>query len=274
MAIPIEESIQLPLLRAIADAGGELPSKAAVSRVAAFFPELTEHDMNLKLPSGYGLLFPNRVQWSRQRLVQLGYLYREPRGVWRITAQGRKFLEDHWAGWQPRYSSRQRGAIVEYSRAETQKHEDDLVHDSEPAPELPLPRPHEHLKELLSQVGDILGYYPQTEVHESPYVYDVVWKTFPQAQRPSFVFEVQDKGNLIEALAKLQHARDTWGSRLFLTVTGDRDRRRVDKLVAPLLAGTFHRLARDLVLLDPEQVEGLYGALNQNRDLIRKLLQE
>lgn len=274
MAIPIEESIQLPLLRVIADAGGELVLREAVSRVAAFFPELTERDMKLKLPSGYGLLFPNRVQWCRQRLVELGYLYREPRGIWRITAEGRKFLEDNWSGWQPRYSSRHHGAETEYRSREPQKHEKDRVHDLVPAPELPLLRPHEHLKELLSQVGEILGYYPQTEVHESPYVYDVVWKTFPQAQRPSFVFEVQDKGNLIEALAKLQHARDTWGSRLFLAVTGDRDRKRIDKLVAPLLAGTFHRLARDLVVLDPEQVQGLYGALNQNRDLIRKLLQE
>jgi hypothetical protein len=85
---------------------------------------------------------------------------------------------------------------------------------------------------------------------------------------------VQDKGNLIEALAKLQHAKDTWGSRLFLTVTGDRDRKRIEKLVAPLLTGTFHQLARDLVLLPPEQIERLYEPLNQNRDLIRKLLQE
>ena len=274
MAVPIEESIQLPLLRVISDAGGELPLKEAVAGVAAFFPGITESDMKLKLPSGYGLLFPNRVQWSRQRLVQLGCLYREPRGVWRITAQGRRFLEDNWSSWEPRYSSRQHGAETEYSIAQTRKRDVARVRDAEAAPELPLLRPHEHLKELLRQVGDILGYYPQMEVHESPYVYDVVWKTFPQAQRPSFVFEVQDKGNLIEALAKLQHARDTWGSRLFLTVTGDRDRRRIDKLVAPLLSGTFHRLARDLVILDPEQIQGLYGALNENRDLIRKLLQE
>lgn len=274
MAIPVEESIQLPLLRVIADAGGELPLKEAVSRVAGFFPQVTEQDLKLRLPSGYGLLFSNRVQWSRQRLVQLGYLYREPRGVWRITAQGKKFLEDKWSGWQPRYSSHQHGVGTEYSSAETQRHEEARVHDAEPAPELKPLRPHEHLKELLRQVGDILGYYPQMEVHEPPYIYDVVWKAFPQAPRPGFVFEVQDKGNLIEALAKLQHAKDTWGSRLFLAVTGDRDRRRIEKLVAPLLTGTFHRLARDLVLLDPEQIEGLYGALNQNRDLIRKLLQE
>ena len=54
----------------------------------------------------------------------------------------------------------------------------------------------------------------------------------------------------------------------------DRDRKRIEKLVAPLLTGTFHRLARDLVLLHPEQLERLYEPLNQNRDLIRRLLQE
>ena len=258
MAIPIQESIELPLLRVIADAGGELSLKDAVMRVAAFFPELTEEDKSRRLSSGYGLVFANRVQWCRQRLVELGHLYREPRGMWRITPQGKTFLEENWSGWEPRYS------IGEPTRRR----------DDELAPEIPVLRPHEHLKELLRQIGDILGYYPQTEVHESPYIYDVVWRTFPQAPRPGFVFEVQDKGNLIEALAKLQHAKDTWGSKLFLTVTGDRDRRRIDKLVAPLLTGTFHRLARDLVLLHPEQLERLYEPLNQNRDLIRKLLQE
>lgn len=274
MAIPMEESIQLPLLRVIADAGGELTLKEAVTRVAAFFPQLTEQDMQLRLPSGYGFLFPNRVQWSRQRLVELGHLYREPRGMWRITAQGRAFLEDNWSSWQPRYSTREYDTERKRRNGEGLKLEEERGHDNELAPQIPILRPHEHLKELLRQVGDILGYYPQMEVHEPPYVYDVVWKTFPQAPRPSLVFEVQDKGNLIEALAKLQHAKDTWGSKLFLMVTGDRDRRRIEKLVAPLLTGTFHRLARDLVLLDPEQIEGLYEPLNQNRDLVRKLLQE
>ena len=274
MAIPIEESIQLPLLRVIADAGGELPLKDAVMRVAAFFPELTEEDKSRRLPSGYGLLFANRVQWCRQRLVALGHLYQEPRGMWRITLQGKTFLEDNWSGWKPRYSTGERARIGEHGKLEDLRLKEQRRQDYEPAPEIPVLRPHEHLKELLSQIGDILGYYPQMEVHESPYIYDVVWRTFPQAPRPGFVFEVQDKGNLIEALAKLQHAKDTWGSRLFLTVTGDRDRRRIEKLVAPLLTGTFHRLAQGLVLLHPEQLEKLYEPLNQNRDLIRKLLQE
>jgi hypothetical protein len=274
MAIPIQESIELPLLRVIADAGGELALKDAVTRVAAFFPELTEADKSRRLSSGYGFIFANRVQWCRQRLVELGHLYREPRGMWRITPQGKTFLEDNWPGWEPRYSTGERTRIEGHGRVEDRTLKEQWGQDYEPAPEIAVLRPHEHLKELLRQIGDILGYYPQTEVHESPYVFDVVWRTFPQAPRPGFVFEVQDKGNLIEALAKLQHAKDTWGSRLFLTVTGDRDRRRIEKLVAPLLTGTFHRLARDLVLLYPEQLERLYEPLNQNRDLIRKLLQE
>lgn len=274
MAIPMEESIRLPLLRVIVDAGGELTLHEAVTRVEAFFSQLTEQDKQLRLPSGKGFLFTNRVQWTRQRLVELGYLYREPKGLWRITPQGKTFLEENWSSWQPRYSKGERDTGKKHRQSEGLVLEEEQRQDTELAPQIPVLSHHEHVKELLRQVGDILGYYPESEFRESPYIYDIVWKTFPQAPRPSFVFEVQDKGNLIEALAKLQHAKDTWGSRLFLTVTGDRDRKRIDKLVAPLLTGTFHRLARDLVLLSPEQIEKLYEPLNQNRDLIRKLLQE
>lgn len=86
------------------------------------------------------------------------------------------------------------------------------------------------------------------------------------------MFEVQGRGNLIEALAKLQHARDVWRSGLFLVVTGGRDRRRLEQLVAPLLSGTFHRLARSLTVLLPEQVEECHAALTRHRDLLQKLL--
>jgi len=211
MAIPMEKSIRLPLLRVIADAGGELTFQEAVIRVEAFFPELTQQDKQLRLLSGKGLLFTNRVQWTRQKLVELGHLYREPRGLWRITSQGKTYLEDNWFSWQPCYSTGERDVITRKKRKqlEDSKIEEERKQDTEPAPQIPVFSPHEHLKELLRQDGDILGYYPESEFREPPYIYDVVWKTFPQAPRPSFVFEVQDKGNLIEALAKQQHAKDT-----------------------------------------------------------------
>jgi hypothetical protein len=267
MAIPKEKSIRLVLLRVITDAGGELSVHDAVKAVEAYFPELTEEDRKVKLPSGSANLFVNRVQWARQGLVLDDCLYREPRGIWRITPKGKNHLLNNWPNWKPHYS---------HDRQIYRKQSDNILNDEkdhiEPVPnQLSLSR-HEYLQQLLSQIGDILGYYTEVEFRESPYIYDVIWKTFPQAQRPSIVFEVQDKGNLIEALAKLQHAKDIWGSRLFLAITGDHDQKRIEKFVAPLLAGTFHRLARDLTILTPEKIEKIYEPLNSNRDLIRKLI--
>ena len=269
MAIPIEESIQLPLLRVIEDAGGELQPKQAVASVEPYFPGLTEEDRRLLTKSGSESVFVNLVRWARHDLVKQDYLYRGPKGLWRITPQGRTHLEERWPAWQARYSARGRSESG-LSGGSTGTGPD----GAKPGLETPDMRPHERLKELLRQLGDILGHYPQAEFHEAPYIYDVVWKTFQQSTRPGLVFEVQDKGNLIEALAKLQHAKDAWGSRLFLVITGERDRRRIELLVAPLLRGTFHRLARELVVLSPEQVENLFRSLDQNRDLLRRLLPE
>lgn len=269
MGIPLEESIRLPLLRVIADAGGELQPQQAVVAVETYFSELTEEDKQRLIKSGSEPVFVNLVRWARHDLVKQGHLYREPRGLWRITAGGRTYLEEQWPNWRPRYSTYKRGGSELTSHSGVAE-----ARDSEVAPEIPPMRPHERLKELLRQLGEMLGHYPEAEFHEAPYIYDVVWKAFQQATRPGFVFEVQDKGNLIEALAKLQHAKDAWGSRLFLVVTGERDRKRIELLVAPLLTGTFHRLARELMVLGPEQVENLFESLNHNRDLLRRLLPE
>lgn len=37
-------------------------------------------------------------------LVHQGLLHREPRGLWRITPEGRTYLEKRWPSWEPRYS--------------------------------------------------------------------------------------------------------------------------------------------------------------------------
>lgn len=144
MAIPMEKSIQLPLLRVITDAGGELTLHEAVKRVEAFFPQLTEEDKRLRLPSGKGFLFRNRVQWTRQRLVELGHLYREPRGLWRITPKGKTFLEDNWSNWQPRYSIGERGTREGHGKGVIA--EEERRQDTEPPPQIPVLRPHEHFK--------------------------------------------------------------------------------------------------------------------------------
>lgn len=42
--------------------------------------------------------------------------------------------------------------------------------------------------------------------------------------------------------------------------------------MTPLLTGTFHRLARSLTVLLPEQIEELHSALVRHRELMQKLL--
>ncbi|NLE95265.1 MAG: hypothetical protein GX600_06230 [Dehalococcoidia bacterium] len=252
MSLPTEKDIRLPLLRVIADAGGELPMAEAIRRVEAHFPNLTDEDKRLRRKSG-GLTWPNRVQWVRQALVVAGCLYREPRGIWRITPQGREYLEIGGAV-EPLAPPPLRPPLPPLS----------------PPPE----RLHKGLEDKLSHIALLLGYYAEAEFSEAPYRYDVVWKEYAGGVRPDAVFEVQDKGNLIEALAKLQHARDIWGSHLFLVVTGEKDQKKVQQLTGTYLAGTFHRLAPYLTVMTPEHVEALFSDLDRHAELLRKLVQK
>ncbi len=249
MTLPSQKDIRVPLLQVIAEAGGELRMSEAIDLVEKHFPELTAEDKQVEHPSG-GLAWSNRVQWVRQHLVIRGYLYREPRGIWRISPEGREHLLRQGQLELP-------VRTVGPSKEKT-------------APEKGL---HTELQDMLVEIGAILNYDCGKEFSEPPHRYDVVWKEFSGAARASIVFEVQDKGNLTEALAKLQHAKDAWNSRLFLVVTGERDQHRVHQLVGPLLSGTFHRLARQLVVLTTEQVQSLHGALDSNRELLSRLLQ-
>lgn len=277
MAIPIKESIYLPLLKVIADAGGRLPLSEAIKRVEAFFPELTEEDKLQPLPSSKDKRWSNRVQWARKDLVLKGYLDREaPTGIWQITEQGKEYLESEWPNWKPRYSSFQ-GQKVTKKAWETRKtKEETLAGEKRQEIEVEVReaslRVHERLKNCLYEVGEILGKCPQKEFRERPYVYDVIWRDFPEAPRATHVFEIQDKGNLIGALAKLQHARDIWGSKPFLIVTGEKDYQKLRQLVAPLLSGTFHRLARELIILSPQDTEELYEILNKQKEILKHFL--
>lgn len=101
-----------------------------------------------------------RVRWARQSLVSKGYLYREPKGVWRITPEGQAYLEQNWSSWQPRYSGdeahdarddrpprplrRRTGGTAQQQG------------DREPAGAVSPERRHERLKSILAEIGDVL----------------------------------------------------------------------------------------------------------------------
>lgn len=106
---------------------------------------------------------------------------------------------------------------------------------------------------LLCDVARFGDRFPEKELSEPPHRYDVVWR---EHQRPllSHVFEVQDKGNIGAALAKLQHAWDYWQSFVFIVITDERDRRKLDQYACPRPTGTYHRLDGHLVVFSSDQV--------------------
>ncbi|MCI2425831.1 winged helix-turn-helix domain-containing protein [Candidatus Acetothermia bacterium] len=132
---------------------------------------------------------------------------------------------------------------------------------------------HGSLKTKIRELGEILGRYAKEEYPAPPYIYDVIWKDVEGMPRASHVFEVQDKGLVSVALAKLQHAHDIWKSRLFLVVTGEKDRVKVGSLLEPFLEGTFHRIRKDTTLLTPEIIDEIYRALSTHKEIIRYMLE-
>jgi len=132
---------------------------------------------------------------------------------------------------------------------------------------------HESLKTKIRELGEILGRFAKEEYPAPPYIYDVVWKEIEGLPRASHVFEVQDRGLVNEALSKLQHAHDIWKARLFLVVTGERDRAKVRSLLEPFLQGTFHRIHRDTVVLTPETIDEIHRALDTHREVIKQFLE-
>ena len=132
---------------------------------------------------------------------------------------------------------------------------------------------HEGIKLKLKEIGEILGKHCELEFRERPYVYDVVWSD-SQGLPPSHVFEVQDKGQINGALSKLQHALGWFPcqERLFIVVTGERDRRKVEALLRPFLAGTFHKISRHTTVLTPEEVGNIHECVLVHQEVLKRLL--
>jgi hypothetical protein len=179
----------------------------------------------------------NLVQWSRQLLVSAGDLERQPRGIWRITTQGKQRIQGRLK------------PVVEAG--------------------------HEQIQTWLIEIGDALGRYSSKNFNEGTYKYDVVWKPAPnEILGVTHAFEVQDKGNLTEALVRLQHAMDRWNPYLFLVITGERDWHRAERLLNLSLAGSFHRLRDRLKLISPHAVQEVHEIVTKYRDILEVLVKE
>ncbi len=84
----------MPLLKAIDQLGGAAKPKDIYPVVTkSFRGQLSEEDLAARLPSSPSTFkWHNLIQWSRQALTDRGDLDGSTRGLWKITANGRKRL--------------------------------------------------------------------------------------------------------------------------------------------------------------------------------------
>ena len=128
-------------------------------------------------------------------------------------------------------------------------------------------RLHQQIQNMLKEIGEALGKRAELEFSQDNYRYDAIWMESPTIPRASNVFEVQDRGNVVDALAKLKHARDIWGSNIFFVITQDKDRRRAENLLRPFLSGTLHEIEPHLSILAFEEVEEVHRTVTTHKNL-------
>lgn len=93
MAIPVYETLMLPLLRiGEAEKRGDVSLLDAIAKLAAEY-KLTDEERKELLPSGGTFKFSSRVAWARTYLQKAGLLESTRRGHFTITERGKEILK-------------------------------------------------------------------------------------------------------------------------------------------------------------------------------------
>ena len=92
--LPSQAEIEIPLLEALLEIGGQAKPKQLYPLVTTRFPTLTPEDLAERMDCGH-IKWENRIQWVRQALIEAGDMASPQRGVWAITEQGRQRVAQH-----------------------------------------------------------------------------------------------------------------------------------------------------------------------------------
>lgn len=93
MAVPDYQTLMLPLLRRLAEAGGPAAVRSFADSVADEFA-LTEEERLERIPSGQENLLANRMAWARTYMGKAGLLNSPKRGLVEISERGRELLSE------------------------------------------------------------------------------------------------------------------------------------------------------------------------------------
>lgn len=172
------------------------------------------------------------VQRAGKDLNEQGFLRRE-RGFWQITEKGklRIDLETH---------------DFKLTKAEIKEFN------------------HQAVQQMIVEIGQSLNYYAEVEFE----YYDVVWREKENSPRISHVFEVQSKGNIDSAFAKLKRGYEAQRSKPFLILDSERDARRAEQS----LNYEFAELQEVITVLSFAEIDRVHQNLQSLAKILPKFL--
>ncbi|MBI3948973.1 MAG: hypothetical protein HY314_00745 [Acidobacteria bacterium] len=239
MGFPETARLEGPILQELLALGGEERVRFLYDRLIGYFPQLAEQDLKAitrRRESRWKVL----VHRAGAQLVKKGELKRGA-GRWILTVKGRQ-------------------------RAEAERMLLELPSTAADAAKRAIS--HQEIQSMLVAIGQTLGRYAEREYQR----YDVIWKESSLSPRLSHVFEVQVKGKIESALAKLKHAYDTQRSKPVLIISDERDQKRARQFLQPYLSGSFHEIGGVTTVLGVEEVERMYLALDSVKEILQEIL--
>ena len=236
MNFPLSNRLELPILQELAATGGTEDVRFLYARLIRYFPQLDPVEIKNNRLEKWRL----QVQRTGRELDKQG-LIKRTRGLWTLTETGRRLVE-----------SESTDFIVEPK--------DPLQTTAEIS--------HAEIQTMLCEIGAILGFHAEKEFE----FYDVVWRINSKNPRISHVFEVQHKGNIDSAFAKLKKAFDSQRSKPFLILASERDTNRALRSISHEQSGAFHELNEVLVILSFAQIKQLHHSLESVTDSLPAFL--
>lgn len=231
MTLPLTSNIEIPILQELVAVGGGDDVRFLYHRLVSYFPSLSDREL-FEIKNNANRKWRGAVQKAGKTLDERQCIRRE-RGFWRITEAGRKVVETESDG----FAIAQTEAVL---------------------------LTHEGVQRMIVEIGEILGFYAAVEFE----FYDVVWRASRDSQRISHVFEVQSKGNIDSAFAKLKRAFDAQRSQPFLILSSERDTNRA----AQSLNREFREIQDALTILSFVELEKIHDNLSGIKDLLPKFL--
>jgi hypothetical protein len=232
MSLPPSHSIEMPILQELAATGGTDEVHFLYERLIGYFPQIEDREIS-EIKNGASRTWRKAVQKAGRNLDEKN-LIRRIRGLWTITARGR-----------------------ETAAAETSSFT--------LAATAPEPATHSDVQELLVEIGRFLGYAAETEYE----YYDVVWREKPNSPRLSHIFEVQSKGNIDSAFAKLKRAYQMQRTKPFLVISSEKDLNRARQS----LVREFHDIESAVTILTFVQIKRVHQNLKSIGQILTKFLE-